>query len=78
MKKLLFIIFISIASFTMNDKDAVIKVDEETPLQNHDKVDVGCECKLCRGMQITIASNIITVLATATVTFLVNYTQCDK
>ncbi len=71
----IWLIFFLISNiFAMDQNKVDTKIDiEESPRQ----AEMQCECKLCKGIKIAVATNIISVIVATTATMLINYSQCD-
>lgn len=75
MKRLvIFLLGSSLLAMDEIKKDIVIDI----PKSQDKYSEVKCECKLCKGTKITIATNILSIAVTAMATALINYSQCSK
>jgi hypothetical protein len=65
----------------MQDVKIDIKPDQKLTQLKDSQEHMGnlaCQCKLCKGIKIAVASNVVSIAATAAVTMLINYNSCSK
>ncbi len=72
MKYILILLFISLNAMK---EDTVITIDT---LKESQQKEVKCDCLLCKGVKITIATNILSMITVAGLSTLINYSQCSK
>ena len=71
-----FILLFSLSLMAMKE-DITITIDKNDLKESQQK-EVKCSCLLCKGVKITIATNILSMLTVAGIGALVNYSQCSK
>lgn len=71
--RLLIIFVLTSSLFAMEIKETVVEIERPIKVE-----EVKCECKLCKGIKIAVASNIVSILIAAGATMLINYSQCSK
>ncbi len=69
-------LFFSLSLYCMKE-DVVITIEKDS-LQKSQKKEIKCGCLLCKGVKITIATNILSMLAVAGLSTFINYSECSK
>ena len=70
------LLFITLPVMSMNN-DTKIDIEKSENIQSSQEA-IRCECKMCKGTKITIATNIVSIALTAAATALINYSACNK
>lgn len=75
-----YIILIALLHPSMHTMDSTIDIKSSSPAlreSDDDIKNIACTCKLCKGIKVAVASNVVSIIVTAAFTMLINYSQCD-